>query len=129
MFDKLTSNTGTLESRPPTVMSVGQDLEPEAVVSNTLSGKGRMSFIDTLGVCFFSTMDPVKVLAEALSAATGWNFNEEQAELVGRRIVNLARVYNFREGHTRAMEAPFPALRINPGRRAFRRKDHHAQAG
>ena len=67
MFDKLTSNTGTLESRPPTVMSVGQDLEPAAVVSNTLSGKGRMSFIDTLGVCFFSTIGPVKVLAEALS--------------------------------------------------------------
>ncbi len=114
MFDKLTSNTGTLESRPPAVMAIGQDLAPDQVVSGTLSGKGRMSFVDTLGVCFFSTMTAVKILAEALSEATGWNFTEEQAELVGRRIVNLARVYNFREGHTRAMEAPSPRYGSTP---------------
>jgi len=114
MFDKLTSNTGTLESRPTNLAVIGQALEPDAVVSNTLSGKGRMSFIDTLGVCFFSTLTEVKVLAEALSAATGWNFDAEQAELVGRRIVNLARVYNFREGHTRSLEAPSPRYGSTP---------------
>jgi aldehyde:ferredoxin oxidoreductase len=59
-------------------------------------------------------MTSVKVLAEALSEATGWNFTEEQAELVGRRIVNLARVYNFREGHTRALEAPSPRYGSTP---------------
>jgi len=114
MFDKLTSNTGTLESRPTNLALMGQPLEPDAVVSNTLSGKGRMSFIDTLGVCFFSTLTEVKVLAEALSAATGWNFDGEQAELVGRRIVNLARVYNFRNGHTRSLEAPSPRYGSTP---------------
>lgn len=53
MFDKVTSNTGTLESRPTGHMGVGEVLSPEEVVSAATSGKGRMSFVDTLGVCFF----------------------------------------------------------------------------
>jgi aldehyde:ferredoxin oxidoreductase len=48
------------------------------------------------------------VLADAVNAATGWDLTGEEAEIIGLRIVNLMRVYNFRCGHTRAMEAPSP---------------------
>lgn len=107
MFDKITSNTGTLESRPTVVINMGE-LSPEEVVAAATSGKGRMSFVDTLGTCFFSTMASMGFLAETLNAATGWDFTEEEAESVGLRIVNLARVYNFRQGHTRSLDAPSP---------------------
>jgi aldehyde:ferredoxin oxidoreductase len=114
MFDKVTSNTGTLESRPTSQMRVGEVLSPEEVVSAATSGKGRMSFVDTLGVCFFSTIGPVELLASALSAVTGWDFSAEEAEAVGLRIVNLARVYNSRVGHTRAHDFPSPRYGSTP---------------
>ena len=107
MFDKLTSNTGTLESRPTHSFGVGI-FSPQEVVSITTSGKGRMSFEDTLGTCRFATLVEMKVLAEALRAATGWDFDEDGAETVGLRIVNLTRAYNFRCGHKRELEAPSP---------------------
>ena len=81
---------------------------PREVVSITTSGKGRMSFEDTLGTCRFATLVGMKVLAEALRAATGWDFDEDGAEAVGLRIVNLTRAYNFRCGHKRELEAPSP---------------------
>ena len=114
MFDKVTSNTGTLESRPTSQMRVGEVLSPEEVVSAATSGKGRMSFVDTLGVCFFSTIGPVELLAAALSAVTGWDFSAEEAEAVGLQIVNLARVYNSRVGHTRADDFPSPRYGSTP---------------
>ena len=83
-------------------------LPPEHVVSITASGKGRMPFEDTLGTCRFATLVDMEVLAEAVKAATGWNFGEDEAETVGIRILNLTRVYNFRCGHTRELEAPSP---------------------
>ena len=108
MFDKLTSNTSTLESRPfPS--SVGEVVFlPKEVVSVTALGKGRMSFEDTLGTCRFATLVETKVLAEAVRAATGWDFDEDEAEAVGLRILNLTRVYNFKCGHRRELEAPSP---------------------
>jgi len=112
-FDKITSNTGTLESRPMVVANRGE-MSPEDVVDIATSGKGRMSFVDSLGVCFFATMASMRILSEALSAATGWDFTEEKAEALGLRIVNLARVYNIRQGHTRELDAPSPRYGSTP---------------
>ena len=113
MFDKITSNTGTLESRPRVRVNMGE-MSPEDVVDAATSGKGRMSFVDSLGVCFFATMASMRVLSEALSAATGWDFTVEEAEALGLRIVNLARVYNIRHGHTRELDAPSPRYGSTP---------------
>jgi aldehyde:ferredoxin oxidoreductase len=95
-------------------MRVGEELSPDEVVKATTSGKGRMSFVDTLGVCFFSTIGNVELLAAALSAVSGWDFDANEAEAVGLRIVNLARVYNYRVGHTRAHEFPSPRYGSTP---------------
>ncbi|MBN2239195.1 MAG: aldehyde ferredoxin oxidoreductase family protein [Dehalococcoidales bacterium] len=106
MFDKLTSNTSTLESRPMGVAAVDNDWKN--VVDVATSGKHRMSFEDTLGTCRFATLVGLPLLAETLEAATGWDFSEQEAQDLGLRILNLFRVYNFRCGHTREMEAPSP---------------------
>ena len=44
----------------------------------------------------------------AVAAATGWDFSADEAETVSLRIVNLLRVYNFRCGHSRELEATSP---------------------
>ena len=112
MFDKLTSNTSTLESRPVGIVSTGSGWEDTVEVAT--AGKGRMSFEDTLGTCRFATLVEMNTLAEAVQAATGWQFTEDEAQTTGLRIVNLFRVYNFRCGHTREMEAPSPRYGSTP---------------
>tara|TARA_Y100000031_G_scaffold123996_1_gene139557 strand:- start:193 stop:645 length:453 start_codon:yes stop_codon:yes gene_type:complete len=87
---------------------VGDSLPPKEVVLVTASGKKKMLFEDTLGTCRFATGPDQEVLAEAVRAATSWDFDRAEAEAVALRILNLTRVYNFRCGHTRALEAPSP---------------------
>jgi len=107
MFDKITSNTGTLESRPQPSNPMGM-LPPDEVVATVAPGKARMYFEDTLGTCRFAANAETKILALAVKAATGWDFDEAEAETVGLRLLNLMRVYNFRNGHRRELEAPSP---------------------
>lgn len=106
-FDKITSNIGTIESRPfPTAVVTGDSFEE--TVDIAASGKWRMSFEDTLGTCRFATMAEASVLAEAVRAVTGWDFTEEEAHQVGLRVLNLFRAFNYRNGHSRELEAPSP---------------------
>ena len=70
--------------------------------------KGAAQFEDCLGVCRFTTLTNLKLLCEAVSAATGWDFTPQEGMDVGRRIVNLLRCFNMRHGHTAAMDAPSP---------------------
>ena len=53
----------------------------------------------------------LKLLAQAVSAATGGDFSIEETMQVGRRIVNLLRVFNLGHGHTAEMDAP--SLRVS----------------
>ena len=106
-FDKITSNIGTIESRPFSMTGTGST-SPEDIVAITSSGKWRMSFEDTLGTCRFATLADARVLTEAVKAVTGWDFNETEAELLGLRILNLFRAFNYRHGHSRELEAPSP---------------------
>jgi aldehyde:ferredoxin oxidoreductase len=41
---------------------------------------------------------PLRFLLDAFNAVTGWNWTLQDAFTVGRRIVNLLRVFNFRHG-------------------------------
>ena len=60
--------------------------------------KGLMQFEDSVGTCRFNTRMNQKFLAEAVAAATGWDFTEEEGLTMGRRAVNLMRAYNLRAG-------------------------------
>ncbi len=114
-FDVITSNTSTLESRGGGRGLPPADLyEPDMIASIIASGKGRFAFVDSLGICSMATHTDLETIAEAVSAATGWDFTADEAEAVGLRAVNLMRAYNFRCGHTRELEAPSPRSGSTP---------------
>lgn len=60
---------------------------------------------DALGFCAFATTARYGVtpelLARMLTAATGVDFSEEKLMLAGRRILNMEKAFNVREGATR----------------------------
>jgi len=88
--------------------SLSTNNSPEDALVWNARCKGAGQFEDCLGVCRFTTRTDLKLLAQAVSAATGWDFPVEETMEVGRRIVNLLRVFNIRHGHTAEMDAPSP---------------------
>jgi len=65
-----------------------------------------VSLEKVLGFCYFGpaprSFIQVDEVIEAVQAATGWNIDLEELLLIGERATNLARVFNTREGFTRA---------------------------
>mgnify|MGYP000633816494 CR=1 FL=1 len=51
---------------------------------------------------------------EAINAATGWKLSLEEVMKVGRRTVNLMRIYNLRCGLTPDKEKPAPRYCSQP---------------
>lgn len=107
MFDTCVSNTGTIETH----MSVmGPDVQgpanPIQVSTEVAQTKGLMQFEDSVGTCRFNTRMNGKLIAEAVSAATGWEFTPEEGKLVGRRAVNLMRAFNLRAGIGKEHDRP-----------------------
>ncbi|MFC2006520.1 aldehyde ferredoxin oxidoreductase C-terminal domain-containing protein, partial [Chloroflexota bacterium] len=120
-FDTSVSDSGTLEATtlvantadfnipiPPNAFSADEVAMIEANL------KGSMQFEDSLGVCRFTTRTDIKLLAEAVNAATGWNITPEEAMQTGRRAVALLRSFNLRHGHTRADDRPSPRYGSTP---------------
>jgi aldehyde:ferredoxin oxidoreductase len=77
-------------------------------ITYNVAFKGAAQFEDCLGICRFTTRTNLKLLCEAVSAVTGWDFTPLEGMDVGKRIVNLLRCFNMRHGHTAAMDAPSP---------------------
>ena len=100
MFDTATSGTGTLETWmvTPARPELAGPGYPDAVAEYTAAAKGRMIFEDSLVTCVFNTWTNLPLLVAAVNAATGWDLTEEEAQTVGRRAVNLCRVFNLRCG-------------------------------
>ncbi|OGP65270.1 MAG: hypothetical protein A2170_13845 [Deltaproteobacteria bacterium RBG_13_53_10] len=112
MFDTCVSNTGTIEcwGGRPQPQQLGlppvKDSQNPWEVSTLMAWlNGRRQFEDCLGVCRFCAED-FRLTLEALNAVTGWDIEKSEAVEVGRRILNQLRVFNFRHGLTRDMEAP-----------------------
>jgi aldehyde:ferredoxin oxidoreductase len=112
MIDTCLSNTGTIEVGPgmPAVKELG--MEPpknpfDAIEISSFNAmvSGRRLFEDSLLICFFCGQD-LKIMTDALSAITGWDFDIQEAMDVGKRILNQLRVFNFRHGLTKDIEAP-----------------------
>ncbi len=123
LFDTCVSQMGTDEGfsmrRPADLgltikTSLGPNTSPEDTLAWNIQCKGAKQFEDCLGVCRFIARTDLKLLAQAVSAATGWDFPIEEAMTVGRRIVNLLRVFNIRHGHTAEMDAPSPRYGSTP---------------
>jgi aldehyde:ferredoxin oxidoreductase len=112
MVDTCLSNTGTIEVGPGVPYPQQLGLEPpkdpfDPIETAVMNAKvsGRRQFEDCLGVCFFC-MQNLQMEVDAVNAVTGWDFDIWAAMDVGRRIVNQLRVFSFRHGLTKDIEAP-----------------------
>ena len=114
LIDTCLSNTGTVELSGgfPHPEQIGLEPLPaesqfDAVAVATMNAKmnGRRQFEDSLGICFFGAQD-LPLLVDTLNAATGWDFDIKEALAAGFRTINQLRVFNFRHGLTKDLEAP-----------------------
>jgi aldehyde:ferredoxin oxidoreductase len=113
LIDTCVSNTSTTEStaRHPQWEQVGlpplgiDEYDPITVTNQLAKFNGRRQFDDSLGVCGFC-INSFQLTIDALNAITGWDFDISEAMQQGLRAVNLLRLFSFRHGLTKEMEAP-----------------------
>ena len=112
LIDTCLSNTGTIETGGPLakpavlgLMPVKDRFDPLEMSTQNAKLNGGRQFEDCLGVCRFCTSD-FNLTLECLNAVTGWDFAIPEAMDVGRRAINQLRVFNFRHGLTKEIEAP-----------------------
>lgn len=112
LMDTCFSNTGTVElsGGQPFYDQLGlpplkDPFDPIEVSTMNAKINGRRQFEDSLGICFFCAQD-IRITVEAVNAVTGWNMDLWEALNTGRRIINQMRVFNFRHGLTKDIEAP-----------------------
>jgi len=112
MIDTCLSNTSTIEIGPgiPIAKELGipplkNPFDPIEVSTINAKASGQRIFEDSLVVCFLCNPE-LQNSTDLLSSATGWDFDIWEALDVGRRIVNQLRVFNFRHGLSKDIEAP-----------------------
>jgi len=113
MIDATISDTGTLETQMqvknkklwnmPEPMDV---FDPDHNAAAEANSMGSMTISDCLVQCWFNCFNDTELQIEALNAATGWNMSLEKIMKVGKRIVNMMRIYNLRAGLTPDLEKP-----------------------
>ena len=112
LFDTCMTNTSTLEAThgPNKPQAVGLEVPTdhfshEQVSTFNARYNGIGQFLDCTGICRFVGSNPKQLLA-CCNAATGWNWTLEDAFTVGRRTVNLLRVFNLNHGMDVKNERP-----------------------
>ncbi|MCW4014498.1 MAG: hypothetical protein NWF07_16130 [Candidatus Bathyarchaeota archaeon] len=107
MFDTSVSNTSTIETHMSAMVPEAQGPANPMVISDEVARtKGLMQLEDSAVTCRFNTRMDHKRLAEAISAATGWDMSPEEAWDIGRRAVNLLRAFNLQAGIGKADDRP-----------------------
>jgi aldehyde:ferredoxin oxidoreductase len=64
--------------------------------------------------CWFTSFNDTQAQTDAINAATGWNMSLEDVMKVGRRAVNMMRLYNLKAGLTPDKEKPSPRYWSQP---------------
>ena len=112
LIDTCVSNTGTIETGGPlaqpallNVTPPKDRFDPIAMSTQNAQLNGGRQFEDCLGTCRFCTTD-FQLTLDCLNAITGWDYTIEGAMDAGRRVINLLRVFNFRHGLDKELEAP-----------------------
>jgi aldehyde:ferredoxin oxidoreductase len=114
MLDTCVSATGTIQAcarltapallgQPPASSS----FSPWEVAGLNAKVDGWYVFLDCLGICRFIATDP-KLTLDCVKAVTGRELTVKEAMMIGRRIINQLRVFNFRHGLDPALEKPSP---------------------
>ena len=112
LFDTCVSNVGTIETHkgaPYKQLGLPEtfdNLDPNVIPTVEAKIKGAMIFEDSMVTCRFQTSCSVPLLCQAVNMATGWNLDFEEAMVIGKRAVNLARVFNLRHGISAKLDAP-----------------------
>ena len=120
MFDTAVSSTGTMETHfafPRAQLGLPATFDaysPEEVSTLVAKTKGSMQLEDSLVICRFTTGSDHRLLSEIVSAVTGWDFTLENGMEIGRRTVNLLKVFNLRHGVTAELDAPSVRLTVAP---------------
>ena len=112
MLDTCTSNTGTIEATRGGVFPerlgyppVFDKFSPWEVAMVNAKENGWLQFVDCLGICAFCCPNR-DLTVQCTNAVTGRDLDLKGAILIGRRIVNLLRVFNFRHGLRPELERP-----------------------
>jgi aldehyde:ferredoxin oxidoreductase len=112
LLDTCVTNTSTLESTwagiHPQLVDLPAVTDPfshEEVSTINAKFNGVRMFDDCLGTCRFAATDP-KLQLECLSSVTGWELSVEDMFTIGRRVINMLRMFNFRHGMTKEDERP-----------------------
>jgi aldehyde:ferredoxin oxidoreductase len=112
LLDTCLTNTSTIESTfggvTPQLVDLPMITDPfshEEVSTLNAKFNGIRQFDDCLGTCRLASPHP-KLVLKCFNAVTGLNWNLNDAFTVGRRIINLLRVFNFRHGIRREDEKP-----------------------
>jgi len=121
LLDTCVSNTATLEMpalvKDPGLWNVPQPydpLNPEHVAANVANSKGCQTISDCAVMCWFIGVNDTESQTKALNAVTGWNYTIEDIIKLGKRVVNVMRIYNVKAGITPDMEKPSPRYISTP---------------
>jgi aldehyde:ferredoxin oxidoreductase len=112
LFDTSVSNLGTLETHkgaPYKLLGLPEtydNFDPDTISTVEAKIKGAMIFEDSMATCRYQTSCSVDLMAEAVNLATGWDLDFDEAMTIGKRGVNLARVFNLRHGIGAELDAP-----------------------
>ncbi len=120
MLDGCGSSAGNLLANPithPTEMGLPARVNPfDGAEVAWVMGKnqGKPHFLDSLGICNFTSWTYTEFVARALSAVTGWEYTKEEAVEMGYRIDALFRAFNLRCGIGPEVEYPSPRYGSTP---------------
>lgn len=117
-----TSNRGGCHVRgytiSPEILGVPEKIDPlskDGKAAWVKAFQDVTALVDSVGMCLFTTFAlGAPDVASLLEPATGIPFPTEKAVLAGERIWNLERLFNLREGLTKADDALAPRLLTEP---------------
>ena len=109
-FSYATSNRGGCHTRAylvaPEILRKPKAIDPYTLVGkagHTKIFQDRFAAVDSLVVCKFAFFGAgEEEYANILSAVTGENYTSEDLMLIGERIWNVERLYNIKEGFSKA---------------------------
>ncbi|MDA8233760.1 MAG: aldehyde ferredoxin oxidoreductase family protein, partial [Clostridia bacterium] len=120
-LDTCVSNTGTIECVGGGIDVSQHKLEPisdpfswEQIAKQNAHLNGRRVYEDSLGVCRLTATEDINLTVSALKEATGIDFTPESVLKAGKRIVNLMRVFNLKNGLTAEHDWPSPRYASTP---------------
>ncbi len=121
-LDTCVADVGTYETNPGfipdfTIYGLPKTYDifsPEDVPTVVAKTKGSLIFLDSLVTCMFITRLELPLLCQAVKAATGWDIDLQEAMNVGRRALNMMRIFNIQAGLTPDLEQPSARYGVTP---------------